>query len=112
MKATIIITAILLSTASLFASNTEIIPEVNSVTIKTSSILSLPYAQESMVQMEIVSKKGDYILYKCDSKKVDNYPIGRITGKSHHYFVYKNGEFHLTVNEMNKKSVYEFFTEK
>jgi len=71
----------------------------------------LPYAESSAVTMEKVYSKDDYVLWKCPSKLVKDFPGEGITGKSFNYFVYKNGKFHMTVTEMNKESVYRFFAE-
>lgn len=70
----------------------------------------MPYADSNTAEMSLVKTKGEYTLWKCPSKYVTKYPLRTITGRSYNYFVYKNGEFHLTVNEMNKEIVYLFFT--
>ncbi len=72
--------------------------------------LFMPYAENSTAEMMLVKTKGEYSLWKCPGKLVTKYPLRAITGRSYNYFVYKNGEFHLTVNEMNKDKVYLFFT--
>jgi hypothetical protein len=81
----------------------------NTVVVKNG--IYLPYAATSSVTMEKVYSKDEYVLWKCPARLVKNFPGKSITGKSFNYFVYKNGEFHLTVTEMNKESVYQFFSE-
>jgi hypothetical protein len=71
--------------------------------------VQLPYAVENVVVMEKVYSKDEYVLWKCPAKYVNDFPVSYITGKNFNYFVYKNGQFHMTVTEMNKESVYKFF---
>lgn len=81
----------------------------NSTVVKNG--IYLPYAETSAVTMEKVYSKDDYVLWKCPANLVKDFPGKNITGKSFNYFVYKSGKFHLTVTEMNKESVYQFFSE-
>lgn len=84
--------------------------ESNSTPVKR--VFYLPYAEVPSVTMEKVFSKDEYVLWKCPSKFVKDFPGNNIIGKSFNYFVYKNGKFHLTVTELNKESVYNFFSEK
>ncbi len=72
----------------------------------------MPYTESKTAEMRLVKTKGEYTIWKCPSIYVTKYPLPTITGRSYNYFVYKNGEFHLTVNEMNKEKVYLFFTDQ
>jgi hypothetical protein len=74
-------------------------------------LLTLPYASGDSACMTMVYSKGDYSLWKVRSDEVVNYTNSFITGKSHNYFVYKDNDFHLTVNEHNKSDIYKFFAE-
>ena len=74
--------------------------------------LEAPYSLTQIVPMQEVISKDSYELWKCPAEFISNYPGVKITGKSYHYFVYKNGKFHMTVNEINKESVYMFFTDQ
>lgn len=69
-----------------------------------------PYSSTKVVTIEEVFSKSDYTLVRIPSSEVTNFPGASITGNSYNYFVYKNGTFHLTVNENNKKDVYKFFS--
>jgi hypothetical protein len=77
----------------------------------SSTILNFPWADAQSVIMEKVYSKDEYSLWKCESQIVTNFPGQKIHGKLYHYFVYKNGRFHLTVTEMNKECVFSFFTD-
>ena len=77
---------------------------------KTESKMLFPYSKEKAIQMELIHSKNEYTLWRCQGKLVDNYPGKSITGKEYNYFVYKNGEFHLTVNNYNKSDIYNYFT--
>lgn len=72
----------------------------------------LPWADFEYVDMELVSQRNEYTLWRCKSLLVKNYPGKHIHGKNFHYFVYKNKQFHLTVTEMNKSCVFSFFTQQ
>ncbi|MBN2779401.1 MAG: hypothetical protein JXR36_17350 [Bacteroidales bacterium] len=73
------------------------------------SIMYFPYSKKESIQMELIHSKNEYTLWRCQGKLVDNYPGKSITGKEYNYFVYKNGEFHLTVNNYNKNDIYNYF---
>lgn len=73
--------------------------------------LALPYSDTGSAEMKLVAQQGTYTLWKCPVQYVVNYPLlSSIVGKTYHYFVYNNNDFHLTVNNMNKQDVYKFFT--
>lgn len=116
MKSLVIIAlSLFLSSSVVFANNSNN-PEVGDAK-STSTILTqgsktqlvLPWADFNSVDMELVSFKNEYTLWKCQASEVKYYPGERIKGENFNYFVYKNGKFHLTVTEMNKSSVYSFF---
>ncbi len=81
----------------------------NQILSLQTSTLMMPYSDHQIIEMQRIISKDDYTLYKCPSQYITKYPTKSITGNSYHYFVYKNGEFHLTVNEFNKDKVYKFF---
>ena len=105
MKFAVLLSIVILSVTSLFA-NTEPMSNIDS-----EKKIRVPWANATEVNMQEVFSKGSYSLWKCPSELIDNYPGEKITGISFNYFVYKNNKFHLTVNEMNKTSVFEFFTD-
>lgn len=84
-------------------------PFANEILSLQTENLIMPYSDFSAIEMRKIISKNEYSLYKCPGYYINNYPTNYITGKSYHYFVYKNGEFHLTVNEFNKDKVYKFF---
>ncbi len=77
---------------------------------QTNILQKLPYSSTGNAQMQLVISKDEYSLYKCPSNMVTNFPGNNITGNKYNYFIYKNGKFHLTVNENNKKDIYNFLT--
>ncbi|PLX06229.1 MAG: hypothetical protein C0596_17275 [Marinilabiliales bacterium] len=117
MKTIATISIILLSITGVFAINDQN-PEVkkNPKAQQNSEIeinranLILPWADNSPVEMEKVYTKDNYVLWKCKSENVNQFPGYKIKGTVFNYFIYKNGKFHMTVTEMNKTSVYNFFT--
>ncbi len=116
MKTTVILISVLLGTVlSSYSVNAEQSAESTSeVEVVNYNVgkLFLPYAKNDYADMQLVTIKNEYSLWKCNSKFVINYPLNNITGKTYNYFVYKNGEFHLTVNDFNKNNVYMFFTDQ
>ncbi len=83
------------------------------VELNQNSILNeqvFPYSSNGIVSLEEVYSKSDYTLVRVPSSEVTHFPGSSITGNSYNYFVYKNGDFHLTVNENNKNDVYRFFS--
>ncbi len=78
--------------------------------IGSNAKLMLPWADNSPVNMVKVYSKGEYSIWKCKSQNVTRYPGKNIKGEEYNYFVYKNGKFHMTVTEMNKDSVFAFFS--
>lgn len=113
MKYTILLSIALFAFTSIFADETDV-PKVFETKAETKILLKrnleMPWANTQTVKMQKVYSKDAYTLWKCPAELVNNYPGVRITGKDFNYFVFKNGSFHLTVNEMNKESVYTFFT--
>lgn len=61
--------------------------------------------------MEKVYSKNVYSLWRCKSQNVTTFPGQKIKGELYNYFVYKYGKFHMTVTEMNKNCVFDFFTD-
>ncbi len=117
MKTTVILISVLLGTVlNSYSVNAEQSAEnkseVEVANYNNVGKLFLPYAKNNHAYMHLISTKGEYALWKCNSKFVINYPLSNITGKTYNYFVYKNGEFHLTVNDFNKDNVYLFFTDQ
>ena len=74
--------------------------------------LEIPYAECPQLPMEFIAKRGEYKLYKCEACLLCPVPSCKLKGDEFHYFVYKNGDFHLSVNQCNHRAVYKFFTEK
>lgn len=74
--------------------------------------LLFPWSDAPTVSMEKVFSKNDYSLWKCEAQVVTNFPGCKIQGNTYNYFVYKNNRFHLTVTEMNKQCVFNFFNEQ
>jgi hypothetical protein len=110
MKKSIIIILIAIGiSASLFAGNANI-ENHDSQNPEITIIQKLPYSSYGKAMMEMVYTKDEYSLWKCPSSSVTNFPGTSITGNTYNYFVYKNGNFHLTVNENNKNDVYQFLT--
>ncbi len=109
------ILAIFVVMAGLLTAATSDLPKDTAIGSTNSKVvttgINFPYAATSVVNMEKVYSKDDYVLWKCPSKVVKDFPGQSIIGKTYNYFVYKNGEFHMTVTEMNKESVYRFFAE-
>lgn len=89
-------------------------PEYSKVSINEirTNLLFLPYADSNHVEMTKLSERDEYSLWKCPAHFVCKKPSFATTGKSYNYFVFKNGEFHLTVTDFNKSDVYKFFTKK
>lgn len=83
---------------------------LSSYTNGASANLIFPWSDNPRVNMEKVYSKGQYSLWKCKSQNVNKFPGCKIKGKTFNYFVYKKGKFHMTVTEMNKNCVFEFFT--
>ncbi len=117
-KIAIIISIFLLSTTCLFAFEEKppaepfLISSLSSYENGATVNLQFPWANDPSVIMEKVYSKNEYSLWKCKSKKVTNFPGHKIQGNLFNYFVYKNDKFHLTVTEMNKECVFDFFTER
>jgi hypothetical protein len=109
----LLILSVLVSLAFGLSANTTNLPKDTAGKAETSpivkNIVQLPYAEMNAVTMEKVYSKDEYVLWKCPSHLVKDFPASYITGKKFNYFVYKNGKFHMTVTEMNKDSVYRFF---
>lgn len=79
-------------------------------TVVVSKKLHNPYSSFKKTEMVKVYEKGSYSLWKCPIVLIDKYPNTNILfGKTYSYFVYKNDNFHLTVTELNKSDVYNFF---
>lgn len=70
----------------------------------------LPYTMNQRACMKKVTSQGEYSLWKVPADEVISYQSVEITGRSYNYFVYKENQFHFTVNESNKNHVYNFFT--
>lgn len=114
MKKLLILSFLILPILGITAATTELPKSLNlkfdaSVAVKRT--IHLPYAEVFSVPMEMVYSKDNYILWRCPSQFVKDFPTKYITGKNFNYFVYKNGKFHMTVTDMNKESVYKFFAE-
>ncbi|MBN2779400.1 MAG: hypothetical protein JXR36_17345 [Bacteroidales bacterium] len=109
-KSLISILIVVVFAASSFAANKS---ETSSPKMESQnvSVQFLPYANNGAVLMEKVISKGEYTLWKCPDQYVTNFPGQSITGKNFHYFVYKNNNFHMTVNENNKNDIYKFLTQ-
>jgi hypothetical protein len=69
----------------------------------------LPYSNGHFVPMSPVYSKGEYSIYRVSASYLGNIPSCKPVGKNYHYFVYKNGQFLMTVNECNKEKVYSYF---
>jgi hypothetical protein len=69
----------------------------------------LPYGVDSFVPMLPLIQNDEYTVYRTEAEMVKNIPSCQPVGKFYRYFVYKNGEFLMTVNECNKAKVFEFF---
>jgi len=69
----------------------------------------LPYGVDSFIPMLPIIQNDEYTVYRTESEMVANIPSCQPVGKNYRYFVYKNGEFLMTVNECNKAKVFEFF---
>ncbi|PLX06228.1 MAG: hypothetical protein C0596_17270 [Marinilabiliales bacterium] len=113
MKKLVIISIFLFSVATLFGSETDV-PKVNELRPETSIMITkyqtLPWANLDVINMQKVYSKDSYTLWKCTAYLITNFPGEHILGNKYNYFVFKNGSFHMTVTEMNKQSVYDFFT--
>ena len=70
----------------------------------------IPYSIPNFVEMQKVAERDKYELWKVPSNLIRPIPGQRMVGKSFNYFVFRDGKFHLTVTEMNKESVYKFFS--
>ena len=81
----------------------------NKTESETESIMYFPYSKNESIQLELIYTKNEYTLWRCQAKLVNSYPGKSITGKEYNYFVYKNGKFHLTVNNYNKSDIYNYF---
>ncbi len=79
---------------------------------QTTSIQQVPYSSAGAEVMQKVYTKDEYVLWKCPSSAITRFPGQSITGKDYNYFVFKNGMFHLTVNENNKNDVFKFLTQE
>ncbi|PLX05753.1 MAG: hypothetical protein C0596_18840 [Marinilabiliales bacterium] len=108
-KSVIIILATMLLGSTAFASGKHH-EKINYPDPQFNIIQQLPYSSSGVAVMEKVISKDEYTLYKCPSSYVTNFPGQSITGKNYNYFVYKNNEFHMTVNENNKNDIYNFLT--
>lgn len=71
----------------------------------------LPYGLNSFVPMTPVIQNHQYTVYRASADMVLHIPSCRPVGISYRYFVYKNGEFLMTVNECNKDKVFQFFNQ-
>jgi exo-beta-1,3-glucanase (GH17 family) len=72
-------------------------------------IMDVPYAETFGTEMTLLAEKGEYSIYSCETCHLNEIPGCPPKGQIHHYFVFKNNQFHLTVNECNKQAVYNFF---
>ena len=111
MKKTILTLAILgaISLSGLQASAHHRSIDVMSNPGLNQKVLPMPYSTMKKASMEMIAKKGQYALYRCQDSVVDKYPGQALTGKTWHYFVYKNNKLHLSVTENNKKDIYKYF---
>ena len=71
----------------------------------------LPYGKTGFVPMTSVFTNGEYTIYRAETDFINEIPSCQPVGKNYHYFVYKNGEFLMTVNECNKDKVFKHLTE-
>ncbi len=114
MKKLVILSILVIFTGILTAATSDLPKDTatstSSPTVKTE--IYFPYAISSSVTMEKVFSKDEYVLWKYPAKFVKDFPGKNITGKTFNYFVYKNGKFHMTVTELNKESVFNFFSQK
>ncbi|HOK37733.1 MAG: hypothetical protein WHW07_00220 [Bacteroidales bacterium] len=70
----------------------------------------IPYSVPNYVEMQKVTERENYELWKVAANQIRPYPGQKLVGKSFNYFVFRDGKFHFTVTEMNKDAVYKFFS--
>lgn len=85
-------------------------PETNQIAnLAKISDLRIPYSKGFIAQPEYVISKEQYSLWRVKSEQIREIPGCSAIGENYHYFVFKNGQFLLTVNECNKENIYKFF---
>jgi hypothetical protein len=72
--------------------------------------LMIPYAHNGIAESELVVERGEYTIWRIPSNELQEIPSCSAIGNNYKYFVFKNGMFLFTVNECNKKIVYDYFT--
>jgi hypothetical protein len=71
--------------------------------------LKIPYAKGFVLEPEYVIGKEEYSLWRIKSEQIKEIPGCSAIGQNYHYFVFKNGQFLLTVNQCNKDNIYHYF---
>ena len=95
-----------------FATETEKNTNVNQLTEASNNaeINLFPYAKTDFVPMNSIFSQNEYTVYRVESDFVESIPSCQPVGENYHYFIYKNGQFLMTVNECNKQKVFEYLS--
>ena len=101
---------LIINSNSTGGSESSEMPAIMKPDVRVVNTLEMPWSKSGLAQSELVITRGEYTIWRVEADMLRNIPSCSPVGNSYHYFVYKNGEFLFTVNDCNKETVFDYFS--